>query len=108
MRSILALIGQEAAFCEVLHQGGSGDPTGPVGWVQGRPRAAGPPHAQYHPLQALRAFRGPLRCTGLGTSLAACWLGTPLVYPPGYPPSIPTQPAPTSQCGLCTVRALVR
>ena len=65
--------------------------------MQGRPRAAGPPHAPYHPLKALWAFRGPLRCTGLGTSLRACWLGTPrYTHPythPGYPPGPHTTPS---------------
>ena len=39
MRSILALIGQEAAFLRVLHQGGpEGTDRAPQGWVQGPTR----------------------------------------------------------------------
>ena len=31
----------------------------------------------YHPLQPLQGFRGPLRCTGMGSSRGAGRLGTP-------------------------------
>ena len=88
---LLAVGGQSARSCT---REGPGGPTGPAGWVQGRPRPPSQGDASrplYHPLQPPWGFRGPLRCTGV--FLAACWLGTGYtpalptrLYPPWYPP----------------------
>ena len=91
MRSNLAPIGRRR-HCEGPVQGGpSRGPTGPAGWYRTRPAAGTRTRPHDHPLQALQALRGPLRCHG--TSLRGCWvvpgIALPVphpVYPPRYTP----------------------
>ena len=92
-------------ICEVLHQGRHGCLTGPVGWVQDRPRAPVRPSSDPHHSRPVQGLTGPLRWD-LTSPRAAGWVPVlPLPLPthytrPRYPPS-----AHHGQCGPCTVRA---
>ena len=91
MRSNLALIGPEAATGPGSTREPSGRP-GPAGVGAG---VTGVFRPHTHPLRSPAGTYGA-RFAGVGPPLAACWVpGIALpVYPPWYPPGIPTWPVP--------------
>ena len=72
----LALLAQ-GRHSEVPVQGGpAGTDRAPQGWYRDRPADPFARATPDHPLQALQAFRGPLRCLGYLSPSKACWVGS--------------------------------
>ena len=103
----LALIGQEAGICSRRHQGGSWDPTGPVGWVpDGRGAVQTPTHSS--PFGASGA-RSAGVCSALQVSALGAGPGiTHPVYPPGTThPYTRTRPYTSARRATCRQQCVV-